>query len=250
MLVVYPIFQILFFSYLGRVRRRRVDTFFLIGNAFIAAAITGLFGMGQAIGGERRFQTLPVLLASPANRLALFLGPAVPTILIGFLVATIAFVFGAAILGCALRRRARSAASPSRCSRAASPAPALGLCIGSLGLRGRARSRPVRRHDRRRAADRLRSERSARPAAGRGADARRLRPAHARASTPPAPSPTATRSARPSTRSAPSCSSASSTSRSASRCFATSRATAGAPDPSIDSEAWPSPGHSGQARQA
>ncbi len=89
MLVAYPLFQTVFYIYLGRAAGVENDTFFLIGNSFIAAAITGLFGMGQAIAGERRFQTLPVLLASPASRLALFLGRAVPTILNGFLVATL-----------------------------------------------------------------------------------------------------------------------------------------------------------------
>lgn len=64
-LVAYPVFQTVFFVYLGRAANVADDTFFVIGNSFVAAAVTGLFGMGQAIAGERRFQTLPVLLASP-----------------------------------------------------------------------------------------------------------------------------------------------------------------------------------------
>ena len=87
MLVAYPVFQTVFFVYLGRTAGVEDDTFFLIGNAFVAAAIAGVFGMGQAIAGERRFQTLSMLLASPASRLALFLGRAVPTIVNGFVVA-------------------------------------------------------------------------------------------------------------------------------------------------------------------
>ena len=37
----YPIFEILFFAYLGRFAGVESDKFFLIGNAFMAIAITG-----------------------------------------------------------------------------------------------------------------------------------------------------------------------------------------------------------------
>lgn len=135
-LVVYPIFQILFFVYLGRTAHVGSDTFFLIGNTFCGAAVAAMFGMGQAIGGERRFQTLPTLLASPANRLALYAGRAVPTVLTGFLVAVISFASGAAILGVHVSGReviALTVALLASCFTCAG----LGLCIGSLGLRGR-----------------------------------------------------------------------------------------------------------------
>jgi ABC-2 type transport system permease protein len=135
-LVVYPIAQILFFAYLGRSADVASDSFFLIGNTFCAASIAAMFGMGQAIGGERRFQTLPVLLASPANRLILYAGRAVPTVLMGFLVAVISFVCGAAILGVHVGESeavALTLALMASCFTCAG----LGLCIGSLGLRGR-----------------------------------------------------------------------------------------------------------------
>jgi len=99
MLVVYPVFQTLFFVYLGRSAGVETDSFFLIGNTFIATAVTGLFGMGQAMAGERRFQTLPILLGSPASRLALFLGRAVPSMVNGFVVAAISFGLGVWIVG-------------------------------------------------------------------------------------------------------------------------------------------------------
>src|SRR5207244_6050989 len=94
----YPIFEILFFAYLGRFADVESDKFFLIGNAFMAIAVTGFFGMGNAIGGERRSQTLATLLASPANRFALFLGRAVPSILTGFVTAVIAFTICSLVL--------------------------------------------------------------------------------------------------------------------------------------------------------
>jgi ABC-2 type transport system permease protein len=135
-LVVYPIAQILFFAYLGRSAGVASDAFFLIGNTFCAAAVAAMFGMGQAIGGERRFQTLPVLMASPVNRVVMFAGRAVPTVLLGVVVAVISFVCGAAILGVHVGESEAVAlvlALLASCFTCAG----LGLCIGSLGLRGR-----------------------------------------------------------------------------------------------------------------
>ena len=132
----YPVFEILFFAYLGRFAEVQSDEFFLIGNAFMGIAVTGFFGMSSAIAGERRSQTLPSLLASPANRLALFLGRAVPSIVTGVLVAAIAFAICAWILDVdftagELQRLAVAALGSSfACT-------AFGLCLGSLGFRGR-----------------------------------------------------------------------------------------------------------------
>jgi ABC-2 type transport system permease protein len=135
-MVGYPVFEILFFVYLGRFAEVQSDEFFLIGNAFMGIAVTGFFGMSAAIAGERRSQTLLTLLASPANRLALFLGRALPSILTGVLVAALAFTICALVLdvsftGAELRGLVIAAlASSFACS-------AFGLCIGSLALRGR-----------------------------------------------------------------------------------------------------------------
>jgi ABC-2 type transport system permease protein len=135
-MIGYPVFEILFFAYLGRFAEVQSDEFFLIGNAFLGIAVTGFFGMSAAIAGERRSQTLPSLLASPANRLALFLGRAVPSIVTGFVVAALAFAICAWILdveftGSELRGLAVVAVVSSfACT-------AFGLCLGSLGFRGR-----------------------------------------------------------------------------------------------------------------
>jgi ABC-2 type transport system permease protein len=135
MLVAYPLFQILFFAYLGRSAGVGA-AFFLIGDSFVAAAITGLFGMGHSIGGERRFQTLPILLASPTSRLALFLGRSVPTVVNGFAVAAISFGLGAWLLD--LHFQSSELAKLSLALVVSCLAcTALGLCIGALGLRGR-----------------------------------------------------------------------------------------------------------------
>jgi ABC-2 type transport system permease protein len=136
MLVVYPVFQILFFAYLGRSAHVASDTFFLIGDSFVGAAIAALFGMGQSIAGERRFQTLPLVLGSPASRLALFLGRAIPTVANGFVVAAISFAIGAWILGVSFGAAELGGIAVALVASCAACA-ALGLCIGSLGLRAR-----------------------------------------------------------------------------------------------------------------
>jgi ABC-2 type transport system permease protein len=96
--IVTPIFQILFFVFVGRTAGVGDDTFFLVGNAVQYAAIPCIFAMGNSIGDERRLQTLELLLVSPARRLPLFLGRAVPVILNGFVVSVVALLFGAAVL--------------------------------------------------------------------------------------------------------------------------------------------------------
>ena len=134
--VGYPIFEILFFAYLGRYAGVESDEFFLVGNAFLAIAVTGMFGMGHAVAGERRSQTLTALLASPANRFAVFLGRALPSIVTGVVVAAIAFGVCAVILDADIAWSSLpglavvALASSFGCT-------ALGLCLGALGLRGR-----------------------------------------------------------------------------------------------------------------
>ena len=47
-----PIFQILFFAYLGRYSHAGSDTFFVVGNGVQVAAMAGVFGMALTIGGK------------------------------------------------------------------------------------------------------------------------------------------------------------------------------------------------------
>ena len=132
----YPVFEILFFAYLGRFAGVQSDEFFLIGNAFMAIALTGFFGMGNAVGGERRSQTLPELLASPANRLALFLGRAVPSIVTGLVTAALCFAICSRILDVHFSRSELAGLAVAGLVSSYS-CTAFGLCLGSLGLRGR-----------------------------------------------------------------------------------------------------------------
>lgn len=101
-MLVTPIFQILFFAYVGRSAGVGNDTFFLVGNAVQYASIPCLFAMGNTIDGERQLHTLSLLLASPARRFPLFVGRALPIIVNGFLVSLFALLTGAIVLGVSL----------------------------------------------------------------------------------------------------------------------------------------------------
>jgi ABC-2 type transport system permease protein len=97
-LLVAPIFQILLFAYIGRATGLESDEFYVIGNALQYASIPCLFAMTQTIAGERYQQTLGFILVTPARRLPLFLGRALPVIANGFFVSVFALVVGSALL--------------------------------------------------------------------------------------------------------------------------------------------------------
>jgi ABC-2 type transport system permease protein len=97
-LLVPSITQILFFAYLGRAAGVEDDTFYVVGNALVTAAVPGLFGMADTITDERYTHTLSLLVVSPASRLALFLGRAAPVAVNGAVVAAFAFGAGALVL--------------------------------------------------------------------------------------------------------------------------------------------------------
>jgi len=94
-----PTFQLFFFAALGSYATDRSPAYFAIGNAVQASAIAGVFGMTMAIANERWFGTLPAILATPANRVALFAGRFMPFVLNGLLVSLYAFALGVVFLG-------------------------------------------------------------------------------------------------------------------------------------------------------
>jgi ABC-2 type transport system permease protein len=93
-----PLFQILFFAYVGRSAAVQSDSFFVVGNAVQVSAMAGVYGMAMAIGGERFTGTLSAILSSPANRAALFLGRTLPYLLNGVLVSAFGFLVGTLLL--------------------------------------------------------------------------------------------------------------------------------------------------------
>jgi ABC-2 type transport system permease protein len=98
-LVVAPIFQILLMAYIGRSAGLASDEFFVVGNSIQYAAVPCLFAMTQLVGGEKFQNTLGAILVSPAPRLPLFFGRAVPVVLNGAFVAAFSLLAGSVILG-------------------------------------------------------------------------------------------------------------------------------------------------------
>jgi ABC-2 type transport system permease protein len=96
--LIAPLFQILLFAYIGRAAGLESDEFYVIGNALQYASIPCLFAMGNTIANERWQRTLGAVLATPARRLPLFVGRAMPVILNGIFVAAFAFVVGGLML--------------------------------------------------------------------------------------------------------------------------------------------------------
>ena len=98
--------------------------------------MAGIYGMTMGIANERNYGTLSPLLATPANRLAIFTGRALPFVVNGLVVSA----FGFAISWLLLDFRPAEGSVPAlalvvavtTCS-----CTALGMLIGSIGLRAR-----------------------------------------------------------------------------------------------------------------
>jgi ABC-2 type transport system permease protein len=94
-----PLFQLIFFTKLGEFAQAQSRDFYIVGNSIQACAMSSVYGMTMAVANERWFGTLGPLLASPANRAAVFLGRGVPVLANGVLVSSFTFVIGAVLLG-------------------------------------------------------------------------------------------------------------------------------------------------------
>ncbi len=135
-MLIGPIFQILFFAYLGRYSGLKNDAFFVVGNAVQASAMSAVFAGTMTIANERNYQTLSPLLATPANRFALFMGRSLPVIGSGLVVSAWGFAMGRLLLHFHPPLSSIPAlalvtlVSVSSCT-------AFGLTIGSVGLRAR-----------------------------------------------------------------------------------------------------------------
>lgn len=131
-----PIFQILFFAYIGRFAGLKDDEWFVVGNAVQLSAMAGIYGTAMTIGGERWMQTLSPLMATPARRLPLFLGRSLPLIANGFFVSAFAFAVGWILLDVDIEPSSLPAlglvvlVSAFACT-------SLGMVTGAIGLRAR-----------------------------------------------------------------------------------------------------------------
>ncbi len=131
-----PLFQLVFFTKLGQFAHAQDADFYIVGNAVQACAMSSVYGMTMAIANERWFGTLGPLLASPANRAAVFLGRGVPVLANGLLVSGFAFAAGAALLGFRPGLRSLPALALVVVVTTVS-CTAFGMLLGSIGLRAK-----------------------------------------------------------------------------------------------------------------
>lgn len=135
-LLVGPLFQLLFFAYLGRQLGVADDRFYLVGNAVLAASLACVFGGTMAVSNERRFGTLGHVLLSPRSRTAVWLGRVLPYAANGLLIAAFTLTGGALLLGL----RVPAPALPGLLLALAAGSLAcgfFGLTLGAIGLRFR-----------------------------------------------------------------------------------------------------------------
>ncbi|GAA3737122.1 ABC transporter permease [Micromonospora maritima] len=129
-----PLFQLLFFVYVGRGLGVAGDEFLIVGNAVLSCSVAGIFGGTMAIANERRYGTLGTVLLSPRSRAAIFLGRGLPYVLNGALVSVT--MLGAAALLLGWRTPVdRLPALVLTTLVGAIACTAFGLTLGSVGLR-------------------------------------------------------------------------------------------------------------------
>lgn len=102
--VLGPFTYLVFFVSLGiSATGRNTAEFYIVGNAMVMASVSGFVALSLAIVNERSYGTLTYLVASPANRLAVFFGRALINILDGATTVVICFAWGL-VLGLDLSR--------------------------------------------------------------------------------------------------------------------------------------------------
>ena len=129
--------QLAFFVYLGRAAHVAGDSYYVAGNALVAAATPSLFGMAQTVAGERYTQTLSLLVVSPASRIAVFFGRSLPATVNGILVSAWTLAIASLLFGVSIPA---GSVAPLALTIAvtAFACVGIGLFNASLGLRWRA----------------------------------------------------------------------------------------------------------------
>src|SRR5581483_7610913 len=128
-----PLFQLIFFTKLGQYAKAQSSAFYVVGNAVQVCSMASIYGMTMAIANERQFRTLAPLLATPANRAAIFLGRGIPVLANGLLVSAFGFTVGVVVLdfrpgwGVVPALAAVVLVTASACT-------AFGMLLGSIGL--------------------------------------------------------------------------------------------------------------------
>ena len=132
-----PVFQIVFFTYLGRYSHAaNGDAFFIVGNAVQVCGMSCVYGMTMAVANERFFGTLGPLLSTPANRVAIFLGRGVPVFANGLVISAFGFGVGATLLHFRPPAHSLPALVLVVCITTVS-CTTFGMVLGSIGLRSK-----------------------------------------------------------------------------------------------------------------
>lgn len=135
-LLGYPLFQVMFYTYLGRFTDVADDRFFVVGNAVQASVLVSVTGMIMLLTNERDFGTLSAIFVTPANRLAMFFGRTLPLIAHGLVVSAFGFGVGSLILGVHLSWTALPSLVATVVLAIAS-CTMVGLVVGAIALRAR-----------------------------------------------------------------------------------------------------------------
>ena len=134
--VVFPIAQMLFFFFLGKLAGVQDPLYIVLGNILLLPATNGVAGVSMTISGERDFRTLPYLIASPAPRAPLFLGRSLVHILDGLLSTIVAFILGVLFFHIDLTHSNLGLTALCILLRSGTSC-GMGLVFGSLSLRSR-----------------------------------------------------------------------------------------------------------------
>jgi len=95
-----PLTMMIFFVFIGAYASgSNSASFYVIGNALIFTASSGIFGVTMSVGGERWNGTLPYLFGCPADRMAMFVGRALMHIFDGMLGVFIGLGWGVLLFG-------------------------------------------------------------------------------------------------------------------------------------------------------
>jgi ABC-2 type transport system permease protein len=132
--VLLPVTQILFFVQLGVFGSGRSKAlYFALGNALQVTAQAGIYGVIATVANERQHGTLPMLLASPANRLVTFLSRAAVNVIDGIVTVVVGLSITVVVFGLDLRHA--NLLLLAFCVVLISMTTAgLGLLFGALGL--------------------------------------------------------------------------------------------------------------------
>lgn len=135
-MVLTPLLQVLFFTSFGPAFSDLDPSFFAAGNALQVSAMAGVYGVSQTIANERLFGAIDNVFVSPAGRVPLYLGRAVPHLVVGALTSIVGLVVAVAVTELSLPAGRWAGLLVLVLVTTASCA-GIGMLFGALGLMGR-----------------------------------------------------------------------------------------------------------------